>query len=55
MNHEENTKLTGGQEATEGPSTDVYERPEVVDLGTLTELTLGGGGVQTDSLIGAGS
>jgi hypothetical protein len=34
---------------------DVYERPEVIDYGTLAELTLSGLGPQTDSLIGAGS
>jgi hypothetical protein len=40
--------------APEEPS-DVYERPEIIDYGTLSELTLSGLGPQTDSLLGAGS
>ena len=34
---------------------EAYERPEVIDYGTLSELTLSGLGPQTDSLLGAGS
>ena len=32
-----------------------YERPQVVDYGTLSELTLSGLNPQTDSMLGAGS
>jgi hypothetical protein len=34
---------------------DVYEPPQIIDYGTLSELTLSGVGPLTDSLLGAGS
>jgi hypothetical protein len=42
------------REAPEEP-VEAYERPEIIDYGTLSELTLSGLGPQTDSLLGAGS
>jgi hypothetical protein len=34
---------------------DAYEPPEIIDYGTLSELTLSGLAPETDSLLGAGS
>ena len=53
MSHD-NEKAAAPSEAHEEPIEE-YERPEIVDYGTLSELTLSGLGPQTDSLLGAGS
>lgn len=54
MNHDETT--VGDQaRKPDGRGPDVYERPEVVDYGTLTELTLGGAGPTSDTLLSASS
>jgi hypothetical protein len=34
---------------------DAYTRPEIIDYGTLTELTLGGAGPASDTLLSASS
>jgi len=53
MSHD-NEKGLAPSEAQERPA-DAYERPEIIDYGTLSELTLSGMGPQSDSLLGAGS
>jgi hypothetical protein len=54
VNHDEPT--TGDQaRKPDGRERDAYARPEIVDYGTLTELTLGGAGPQSDTLLSASS
>jgi hypothetical protein len=52
--HEESTV---GDEARkpEAPDRDGYQRPEIIDYGTLTELTLSGAMAQSDGLMTAAS
>jgi hypothetical protein len=51
----DNEKAAASGEAREEP-VEEYQRPEIIDYGTLSELTLSGLGPQTDSLLGgAGS
>ena len=53
MSHDNETRLA--QSETKEEPLEAYERPEIIDYGTLSELTLSGMGPQTDSLLGAGS
>jgi len=50
----DNNDTGARRDAPEEPI-EAYERPEIIDYGTLSELTLSGLGPQTDSLMGAGS
>ena len=53
MSHDNETGLARSE--TQQEPVEAYERPEIIDYGTLSELTLSGMGPQTDSLLGAGS
>jgi hypothetical protein len=54
VNHDETTIGDQARKPDDrGP--DAYERPEIIDYGTLTELTLGGAGPASDTLLSASS
>ena len=53
MSHDNETGLAPSE--TQEQPVEAYERPEIIDYGALSELTLSGMGPQTDSLLGAGS
>jgi hypothetical protein len=58
LTEDQNTPLSvrpGERPAMPRDTEDVYERPEIIDYGTLTQLTLSGLGPQTDSLLSSGS
>ena len=50
-----NSSLVAASGEPQEEPVEAYERPEIIDYGTLSELTLGGMLPQTDSLMGAGS
>jgi hypothetical protein len=53
MSNDKETVLARSE--TQDEPVEAYERPEIIDYGTLSDLTLSGMGPQTDSLLGAGS
>lgn len=46
-------RSTSDQPSSDQPSSDRYEVPEIVDYGTLSELTLSGQAPLTDSFMGS--
>lgn len=54
MNQEHDDRRLADRRSTpDQPSTDRYEVPEVIDYGTLSELTLSGMAPLTDSFMGS--
>jgi hypothetical protein len=53
MDHERETRAHDDRSNPEEPVAEKYEAPEIVDYGTLAELTLSGSAPLTDSFMGA--